>query len=160
MRLLIAAVGRARGAPEETITENYLSRVRALGKKLGFTKIELAIVETSRGPNVNARMAEEAARLEAKIPKGAHTIALDERGRVMTSDAFARRLAKIRDSGTDDIVFLIGGPDGLSPRLRTAAKESIAFGAQTWPHGLARAMLAEQLYRACAILAGHPYHRG
>jgi 23S rRNA (pseudouridine1915-N3)-methyltransferase len=160
MQLLIAAVGRARSAPEDAITADYLERARALGKRLGFTKIELAIVETSRAANVNARMVEEATRLTAKIPKGAHSIALDELGRVMTSEAFARHLAKLRDDGAGELVFLIGGPDGLLPTLRDGTKERLAFGAQTWPHSLVRAMLAEQFYRACAILAGHPYHRG
>ena len=70
------------------------------------------------------------------------------------------RLAKLRDSGSRDLVFLIGGPDGLAPSLLAKAQERLSFGAQTWPHLMVRAMLAEQLYRACAILAGHPYHRG
>ncbi len=160
MHLLIAAVGRARNAPEEAITADYLARARALGKRLGFMKIELVIVETSRAANASARMGEEEKRLSAKLPKGAHTIALDERGRAMTSEAFARHLAKLRDGGIGDLVFLIGGPDGLSSALRDGAKDRLALGAQTWPHLLARAMLAEQLYRALTILAGHPYHRG
>jgi 23S rRNA (pseudouridine1915-N3)-methyltransferase len=160
MRLVIAAVGRARGAPEDALTQDYRERARVLGKRLGFTKIELAIVETSRAGNVTARLVEEEKRLAAKIPQGAYTVALDEAGPALTSEAFARRLAKLRDSGTGDVVFLIGGPDGLSPALRAGAKEHLAFGAQTWPHGLVRAMLAEQIYRAVAILAGHPYHRG
>jgi 23S rRNA (pseudouridine1915-N3)-methyltransferase len=159
MQLLIAAVGRARNAPEDAIAEDYLDRARGLGKKLGFQKIELAIIETSREGNAASRMAEEAKRLATKIPKGARTIALDEKGRAMTSEAFASHLAKLRDNGSD-LVFLIGGPDGLSPSYRDAANERLAFGPQTWPHHLARAMLAEQLYRALAILSGHPYHRG
>jgi 23S rRNA (pseudouridine1915-N3)-methyltransferase len=159
MRLIIAAVGRARNAPEDGLTQDYLERACGLGKKLGFQNIELAIVETARESNAPARMNEEAKRLAAKIPKGARTIALDEKGRTMTSEAFARHLAKLRDGGSD-VVFLIGGPDGLSPAFRDAANERLAFGPQTWPHHLARAMLAEQLYRALAILSGHPYHRG
>ena len=159
MRLIIAAVGRARNAPEDGLTQDYLERARGLGKKLGFQNIELTIVETSRESNAPARMNEEAKRLATKIPTGAHTIALDEKGRAMTSEAFARHLAKLRDGGSD-VVFLIGGPDGLSPAFRDAANERLAFGPQTWPHVLARAMLAEQLYRALAILSGHPYHRG
>lgn len=159
MRLVIAAVGRARNAPEDALAQDYLERARGLGKKLGFQNIELVVVETSRESNAPARMNEEAKRLAAKIPKGAHTIALDEKGRAMTSEAFARHLAKLRDGGSD-VVFLLGGPDGLSASFRDAANERLAFGPQTWPHALARAMLAEQLYRALAILSGHPYHRG
>ena len=159
MRIVIAAVGRARNAPEDAIATDYLERARGLGKRLGFQNIELAVVENSRGPTAPARMAEEEKRLAAKIPKGARVIALDERGRAMTSEAFANHLAKLRDGGSD-VVFLIGGPDGLAPSSRDAANERLAFGAQTWPHMLARTMLAEQIYRALAILAGHPYHRG
>jgi len=69
-------------------------------------------------------------------------------------------LAALRDGGCRDLVFLIGGPDGLAPALRKAAHERLAFGPQTWPHLMVRAMLAEQIYRALAILSRHPYHRG
>ena len=159
MRIVIAAVGRARGAPEDAIAADYLKRAQGLGKKLGFQTIELTVIETSRAPSAQARMAEEAERLVAKVPKGARIIALDEQGRTMSSEDFARHLAKLRDGGSD-LAFVIGGPDGLAASFRNAAHERLGFGAQTWPHMLVRAMLAEQLYRACAILSGHPYHRG
>ena len=159
MRMVIAAVGRARGAPEDALAADYLKRAAGLGRKLGLQNIDLVVVETSRASTAQSRMAEEAARLSAKLPKGARIIALDERGRGMTSEAFTNHLAKLRDGGSD-IAFVIGGPDGLSAELSDAAHERLALGAQTWPHMLVRAMLAEQLYRATAILAGHPYHRG
>src|SRR5262249_47964240 len=98
--------------------------------------------------------------LSGKLPRCAHIIALDEGGRAMASEAFAKHLGKLRDTGTTDLAFLIGGPDGLAPALRKGAQETLAFGVQTWPHLLVRAMLAEQIYRAFAILSGHPYHRG
>lgn len=159
MRIVIAAVGRARGAPEDAIAADYLKRAQGLGKKLGFQTVELTVIETSRAASAPARMAEEAERLNASIPKGARIIALDEQGRAMSSEDFARHLAKLRDDGSD-LAFVIGGPDGLAASFRNAAHERLGFGAQTWPHMLVRAMLAEQLYRACAILSGHPYHRG
>src|SRR5262249_22755355 len=158
MRVLIAAVGRARAAPEQAICDLYLERAGALGTKLKFAKFDLAIVDTSRAQSVGARMDEEAAKL-LKQAGAAHLVALDEQGAAMTSENFARHLSKLRDRGRD-VAFLIGGPDGLSPNLRTRAGERLSFGAQTWPHLLVRAMLAEQLYRAIAILSGHPYHRG
>ena len=80
--------------------------------------------------------------------------------RALSSEAFARHLASLRDRGCRDLVFLIGGPDGLAPGLKDAAQERLAFGPQTWPHLMVRAMLAEQIYRAFTILSGHPYHRG
>jgi 23S rRNA (pseudouridine1915-N3)-methyltransferase len=157
MRVAIAAVGRARAAPEQAICDLYLERAAALGSKLKFSNFELAVIETSRAASADARMADEAAKL-LKRAGSAHLIALDEKGASLSSEAFARQLAKLRDRGLD-VAFVIGGPDGLSPELKTRAAERLAFGAQTWPHLLVRALLAEQLYRAMAILSGHPYHR-
>ena len=90
----------------------------------------------------------------------ARIVALDERGRTETSDAFARRLAHWRDDGVRTVGFVIGGADGLDETVRKKADFVLSFGALTWPHMLVRAMLAEQIYRAQSILAGHPYHRG
>jgi 23S rRNA (pseudouridine1915-N3)-methyltransferase len=160
MRLLIAGVGRARTAPEQVLAELYCERARGLGTRLGFTAMDLAIVEVSRAHLMEARRTEEAQRLEPRLPPQAHRVALDETGRPQASEAFARHLAHLRDSGTRDVVFLIGGPDGLQPELKAKAQEKLALGPQTWPHLLVRAMLAEQIYRAMTILAGHPYHRG
>jgi 23S rRNA (pseudouridine1915-N3)-methyltransferase len=160
MRLTIAAVGRSRESPEQVLCELYCGRARSLGPKRGISKLELVIVDTSRAATADARMKEEAARLSAKLPAGAHVIALDEGGRAMSSETFASHLRTLGDSGARDVAFLIGGPDGLAPSLRARAQERLAFGPQTWPHLLVRAMLAEQIYRALAILSGHPYHRG
>ncbi len=97
--------------------------------------------------------------LTEALPPDAVTIVLDERGTSISSEDFARRLARLRDEGAGDVAFLIGGPDGLAEDVRTAAHVKLALGAMTLPHGLARIVLAEQLYRAATILAGHPYHR-
>jgi 23S rRNA (pseudouridine1915-N3)-methyltransferase len=159
MRLTIAAVGRSRESPELALCELYCERARALAPKLGFSKLDLVVIDISRAATLDARMKDEAEKLSAKLPAGAHRIALDEAGRTMGSEAFAKRLRQLADSGTRDLVFLIGGPDGLAPALRESAQERLAFGPQTWPHLLVRAMLAEQIYRGLAILSGHPYHR-
>ncbi len=159
MRLTIAAVGRSRESPEQALTDLHVERARAIAPKLGFSKLELVIVDTSRAAGADARMKEEAGRISQKLPAGAHLIVLDEAGRTMSSEAFAKRLRQLADSGTRDLVFVIGGPDGLAPSLRDGAQERLAFGPQTWPHLLVRAMLAEQIYRTFAILSGHPYHR-
>jgi 23S rRNA (pseudouridine1915-N3)-methyltransferase len=87
-------------------------------------------------------------------------VALDERGKALGSEAFAKLLAAKRDTGTKAAGILIGGPDGLSDAVRAAAHFSLSLTALTLPHGLARIVLAEQLYRAATILSGHPYHRG
>ena len=158
MRLIIAAVGRAKASPEQDLFETYVERAQALGPKLGFARIDVAVVDTSRVATDDARMEDEAKRLLEKIGRGAFLIALDEHGKSFASDEFARLLAGKRDEARD-VAFIIGGPDGIAPSLRAAAAWTTAFGRQTWPHMLVRAMLAEQIYRAFSILAGHPYHR-
>jgi 23S rRNA (pseudouridine1915-N3)-methyltransferase len=87
------------------------------------------------------------------------TVLLDERGRNLTSEEFAEILGRWRDDGMREARFLLGAADGHSEEERADADLLFAFGAATWPHLLARAMLMEQLYRATTILAGHPYHR-
>jgi 23S rRNA (pseudouridine1915-N3)-methyltransferase len=160
VRLTIAAVGRSRESPEQALCELYCERARVLAPKLGFSRLDLVVIDISRAASADARMTEEAGKISNRLPEGAHRIALDEAGRTMTSDAFAKHLRRLADSGARDVAFLIGGPDGLSPALRESTQERLAFGPQTWPHLLVRAMLAEQIYRALAILSGHPYHRG
>jgi 23S rRNA (pseudouridine1915-N3)-methyltransferase len=160
MRLTIAAVGRSRESPEQALCELYCDRARGLAPKLGFSRLDLVVIDISRAASADARMTDEAEKIAAKLAPGAHRIALDEAGRTMPSEAFAKHLRRLADSGTRDLAFLIGGPDGLQPSLRDGAEERLAFGPQTWPHMLVRAMLAEQIYRAFAILSGHPYHRG
>ena len=92
-------------------------------------------------------------------PAGTITVLLDEKGRQLTSMDFAKRLEGWRDQGARECRFLIGAADGFDDEARASADLLIAFGAMTWPHMMARAMLAEQLWRACSILSGHPYHR-
>ena len=89
----------------------------------------------------------------------ARDVLLDERGRQLTSSEFAQLLGRWRDDGVREARFLIGAADGHGEAMRGSADLLIAFGAMTWPHLMARAMLAEQLWRATSILAGHPYHR-
>ena len=90
---------------------------------------------------------------------GTILVALDERGVQLGSIAFAERLGRWRDDGRREARFLIGAADGLDAEVRDAAELLLGFGQATWPHLLARAMLAEQLWRATSILANHPYHR-
>jgi len=160
MRLLILAVGYARGTPEGALGDDFVGRAKAFGKRLGFSNVTVEEVGVSKLRESRARVAEEGERLAARIPAGAHVIFLDARGKGMTSEDFAEMLAAMRDAGARDLVFLIGGPDGLDAGPSVKASRSLAFGPQTWPHLLVRAMLAEQIYRALTILGRHPYHRG
>lgn len=159
MRVQICAVGRLKTGPEKLLLDDYMSRVDAAGRGIGVTALPVAEVEEKRRLEGAALMEREAELLLASVPKGALLIALDERGRIETSEAFAKRIGTLRDTGTADIAFLIGGANGLAPAMRDRAAHVMAFGAMTWPHMLVRVMLAEQIYRAVTILSGHPYHR-
>lgn len=159
MRLLVLAVGNARGTPEATLTEDFVGRAGAIGRRLGFQSVAVEEVAVSKAREAKTRMTEECARLASRVPDGAHVILLDAKGKGMTSEDFAEMLGALRDAGTKDFVFVIGGPDGLLPLPGIRAGRSLAFGPQTWPHLMVRAMLSEQIYRALTILAGHPYHR-
>jgi 23S rRNA (pseudouridine1915-N3)-methyltransferase len=159
MRLLVIAVGRLKSGPERDLVERYRERFSDLARRLGFRALEIHEIPESRARDTATRMAEEAAAILALIPEGAITVALDERGKAVDSATFAKQLARWRDESTANVVFVIGGADGLSPELRRTIKTVFAFGAVTWPHQLVRIMLMEQIYRAATILAGHPYHR-
>jgi 23S rRNA (pseudouridine1915-N3)-methyltransferase len=160
LRLFVLAVGHMRGSAEGDLTADYLRRAELMGRQLGFAAVEAVEVAVSKARDVKTRMAEEAEKLAARVPAGAHIVLLDAKGKGMTSEDFAEMLGALRDAGTRDLCFVIGGPDGLSPLPGKHSGRSLAFGPQTWPHLLVRAMLAEQVYRAFSILAGHPYHRG
>ncbi|MFP4004177.1 MAG: 23S rRNA (pseudouridine(1915)-N(3))-methyltransferase RlmH [Alphaproteobacteria bacterium] len=158
MRLVIAAVGRARSAPEARLAGEYLDRLNGMARPLGLGPATLIEVEDRKAPGPQ-RAEREAALLRGAAPEGARLVALDERGKALTSGQLARQLADWRDSGVPATAFLIGGADGLTPELRQEADFILSFGPATWPHLLVRTMLSEQLYRAATILAGHPYHR-
>jgi 23S rRNA (pseudouridine1915-N3)-methyltransferase len=158
MRLVIAAVGRARSAPETRLADQYLDRLNGFARPLGLGPAVLNEVEDRKAPGPE-RAEREAVLLRKAVPEGARIIALDERGKAFTRRQLADQLAAWRDSGVPAAAFLIGGADGLAPGLRRDADLMLSFGPATWPHLLVRVMLSEQLYRAATILAGHPYHR-
>jgi 23S rRNA (pseudouridine1915-N3)-methyltransferase len=159
VRLSILAIGSARGSSEGALCQEFLDRAIKLGRNLGFSAIRIEELPPGKARDTRSRKADEAARLAARLPEGAHIILLDARGKGMTSEDFAELLAGLRDVGTRDLAFVIGGPDGLAPLPGKKSGRSLAFGPQTWPHLLARVLLLEQIYRATTILAGHPYHR-
>ncbi len=160
MRLLIAAVGRLKSGPERLLIERYLERANAAGRAVGLAPVDVIEVPESIARRSADRIAEEGSALNAAVPKGTRRIILDSRGRNLTSEDFAVRLAAWRDGGPTAAVFLIGGADGLAETLGKGADLVLAFGSATFPHQIMRILLAEQIYRALTILAGHPYHRG
>ncbi len=151
MRLTVAAIGRLRGGPELELTNDYSTRIRAAGRPLGFSSFDVREFEAPKGLTGTKRQERESALLEQAAPPPAKRILLDERGKNLSSEAFARQIARWRDDGAGDAVFMIGGADGHDQALA---------GKATFPHMLVRTMLVEQIYRAMTILAGHPYHRG
>ncbi len=155
MRVQICAVGRLRAGPEHDLIKDYATRFDRTGRALGLGPLTIHEVEDRKGGGMPA----EAALLTRALPKGALLCTMDERGKVMSSTAFAQQLAAWRDVGRADVAFVIGGADGIDPALRAQADFSMSFGKMVWPHMLIRVMLSEQLYRAASILGGGPYHR-
>lgn len=153
MKIAVVAIGRLTRSPETELVRLYIDRATAAGRSLGLGPVEVIEVESRKSGK-----AAEAEALRAHLADS-HVIACDERGKARASRAFAEEIGQLRDQGVRRLVFLIGGADGLDPDLVKAAQGTLAFGPQTWPHALARAMLCEQIYRAVSILAGSPYHR-
>ena len=141
-----------KAGPERALTLDYLDRARKLGRNTGITAID--VVE-----GIEQGRAEEADWLVKRIPPGAYTIALDEQGENRTSAGFSALIAAKRDEGMAAMAFLLGGPDGHGAPALKAAHLRLSLGQMTWPHRLARAMIAEQIYRAVTIMVNHPYHR-
>jgi len=158
MRLALITVGRLKDGPERELCERYRERAAALGRGLGLSGPDIVEIPESRGRRPDERKREEGQAILAKLQPGL-VIALDERGRSQTSDAFAATIAAARDAGTGAASLVIGGADGLSDDIRDRAELTLAFGALTIPHQIVRALALEQLYRAMTIIAGHPYHR-
>jgi 23S rRNA (pseudouridine1915-N3)-methyltransferase len=136
--LHIVARGKIGRSPEADLVERYLKRIS------WPTKVTELSGKGGKVPD---------------LPPSSISIVLDERGKALTSMQLAEQLGRWRDDGRREARFLIGAADGHDDAGRSAADLLLSFGSATWPHLLARAMLAEQLFRATSILAGHPYHR-
>ncbi|MCC2095528.1 MAG: 23S rRNA (pseudouridine(1915)-N(3))-methyltransferase RlmH [Hyphomicrobiales bacterium] len=159
MRIILAAIGRMKKGPETDLSARYIERAAASARSAGLTGVEVREFPESQARKAQERMADEANALLALAGNGARLALLDERGKALSSRDFASDVAKARDSGVPAYVLALGGPDGHGEALRERADLTIAFGAMTWPHQLARIMAAEQMYRSITILTGHPYHR-
>ena len=138
MRLHVIARGKIGRSPEAELVERYAKRIT-----WGFKLTEL--------PDVGGAI--------PVPPTPSREVLLDERGRQLSSEEFATLLGRWRDEGVRETRFLLGAADGHGAAARDKADLLLGFGAMTWPHLLARALLMEQLWRATSILAGHPYHR-
>jgi 23S rRNA (pseudouridine1915-N3)-methyltransferase len=146
-------VGRLGAVAEARLALDWAARATASGRAHGLGPVDIIEVE-ARKPGKAA----EGDILLGKL-EDAWLVACDEHGASRSSREFAGWLGRLRDEGVRRLTFAIGGADGLDERVLAAARERMAFGPQTWPHALARAMLAEQIYRAATIMTGSPYHR-
>jgi 23S rRNA (pseudouridine1915-N3)-methyltransferase len=155
LRIVIAAVGRLRAGPEQDLVADYLARANAGARALALAPIEL--VEVHGKPPGDPRA--EAAALYRATPDGARRVLLDERGALWSSRQLAENMALWRDGRVPALTFWIGGTDGVAQSVKDQADDRLALGRLTWPHMLARVMLAEQVYRAVTILSHAPYHR-
>jgi 23S rRNA (pseudouridine1915-N3)-methyltransferase len=154
MRLLVVAVGQRVPDWAQAAWDDYAKRFPP------EMRLELKAVKTEprASKTLPALLAAERERIEASIPRGARIVALDERGTSLTTVALATKLQGWQLEN-DVLALVIGGPDGLDPAFRQAAHERIRLSDLTLPHAMVRVLLAEQLYRAWSINAGHPYHR-
>ena len=154
MQVTVIAVGHKIPAWAQTATDDYLNRLPAEWRVTVKTP---RAVDNSSAP-VERVLALEGERILAAVPDGATLVTLDERGKDFTTEALACQLARWRDDGLA-IALVIGGANGLAPEVKARARLSLRLSSLTLPHALARVLLAEQLYRAWSLLAGHPYHR-
>jgi 23S rRNA (pseudouridine1915-N3)-methyltransferase len=159
MKIAVHAVGRMKAGPEKELADRYFDRFAKSGPAIGLEFSAVGEFPESRAQGASERRREEAQKLQSQLASGAVLVLLDERGKNISSEAFAEKIAGFRDSGQRNLAIAIGGPDGHDPALHQVATLVLSFGALTWPHQLVRIMLAEQLYRAATILSGHPYHR-
>lgn len=155
MRLVVVAVGQRVPDWAQTAWDDYAKRFPP------ELRVQLKAVKTeprAGGKALDTLLAAERQRIEGAIPRGARIVVLDERGTALSTRALADRLGAWQLGG-DDVALIIGGPDGLDPGLRAAARERIRLSDLTLPHALVRVLLIEQLYRAWSVRVGHPYHR-
>ena len=155
MKARLIAVGER--APS-WVAQGFAEYQKRLSHGLPLDLIEIEPGMRGKGRDAARATADEGARVLAALPKSAHVVALDGRGRMHSSEQLAQRLEHWRNGGRD-LAFLIGGPEGHAADVLARADEQWSLGPLTRPHMLVRLVLAEQLYRATALLANHPYHR-
>lgn len=160
MQLVLFCVGRLKSGPERELVDRYLDRLNKTGPQCGLSFGGVNEIAESRAQSVRQRQIDESTHCR-QLLTGPRTALLmfDERGKAHTSREFAKKIDNMKDSGLQTLVAAIGGPDGHDPTLATEASMVVGLGCLTWPHQIARILVAEQLYRASSILNNHPYHR-
>jgi len=141
------------------VADGFAEYAKRLSRELPLELVEIRPGARGKGRDPQRAMHEEGQAILAALPRDAHVVALDGRGKPWSSEQLAGQLSAWRMAGRD-LAFVIGGPDGHAPEVLERADQRWSLGALTLPHMLVRLVLAEQLYRAAMIAAGHPYHRG
>lgn len=158
MKIIVHAVGRLKSGPEKALSDRYLERLARGAPSVGLNFGGVVETIESRLGTAEERSREESARLDALIDARTVLVLLDEHGISLSSPELAGRIAAWRDQGCRSLVVAIGGPDGHHKSVGSGGMK-LSLGSMTWPHQIARILLAEQLYRVTTILSGHPYHR-
>jgi 23S rRNA (pseudouridine1915-N3)-methyltransferase len=157
VRLRLIIVGKDKNEPIIEAANGYCERI---GRYFPFDLVEVKEEPAKASTPIARVKALEAERIERALGESDHVIALDERGKEQTSVELANRIKKWANEGRSAIVFVVGGPNGLDPEfIQKRARETWALSRMTLPHRIARLILAEQLYRACTIMRGEPYHK-
>ena len=159
MEIGVLAVGRLKSGAEAELCARYLDRAKKTGRSLGWRGFQVVELAESRAQRPADRIAAEDEKLVGSLPRSSRIVCLDPGGELLDSEAFAAGLSRAAAAGAPRTTYVIGGPDGLGTEALKRADMLLSFGRLTWPHGIVRILLAEQLYRAATILSGHPYHR-
>ena len=158
MKLKVISIGQLKNNPILEIQKDYESRILNLSKSVGIKNIEIKELPISKKSSIKERQKEEAKIISQHIKKHNLNVFLDGKGENINSVDISQIISKSSFDG-NDLVFIIGGPDGFDEKIIKAANKIISFSKVTWPHKLIRIMLLEQLYRGITILNNHPYHR-
>lgn len=159
MRIYLAAVGQLKNGAERDLFDRYADRFAHQGQLVRIGPMTVVEIPESRARSADQRRKAEALTLLQKVPDDSLLVALDETAKCLTSREFANFLQDRREAGTRTLALLLGGADGHGDAILRKAGRKLSLGRMTLPHGLARIVIAEQLYRAMTILSGHPYHR-
>lgn len=159
MRLNILAIGKMNKGPESEMLDRYVARSQKAGRQLGIDGPYVKQWNESRSDHADKRKSDEAGLLSNGLKPGGVLVALDEHGKDFSSHELSNFIQKQLHHSVPELSFAIGGPDGHGQNLLGSAQLVLRFGRVTWPHQMARVLLAEQIYRSITIISGHPYHR-
>jgi 23S rRNA (pseudouridine1915-N3)-methyltransferase len=157
MHIRVLWIGKTKNPSLQSLISDYLARVRHM---VPCEVIEIRDLSKRRAYGAEELIEAEGEELAKRVPESGSLVALDEKGKELTSPGFARWLESEQNSGIRSITFVIGGPEGLSPMISGRANLTLSIGKMTWTHEMCRVLLLEQVYRALCILRRVPYHKG